>query len=138
MCPMPDDSTAKARILVADDSAVARHLLKQSLKDAGYRVKVAKDGTEAIQLLENTTFDLVLLDNLMPGANGPDVLRKMRAMDAHKGVPVIMITAKSDMKDVEEAIAIGADDYVVKPPVMPIVLGKIEQYLARRSADDAD
>jgi DNA-binding response OmpR family regulator len=125
-------SERPASVLVVDDSADNRELLERRLAKQGYAVTVASGGELALELLAARGFDIVLLDVIMPGTSGLDVLRAIRADERLRGLPVIMTTALSDLDDVRQSLDLGADDYVVKPLEMPIVLGKMRQLLEAR------
>jgi adenylate cyclase len=118
-----DDSGAAGetgRLLVVDDNATNRVILDRRLKSQGHDVYLAKNGTEALEMLADNDFDLVLLDILMPQVNGFDVLVRMKSSEAMRDIPVIMISALSEMDVVVRCIEAGAEDYLPKPfnPVM--------------------
>jgi len=99
-------------VLVVDDDAELRDLLSEYLARNGFRVSVARDGREMRQLLEDTEFDIVVLDVMMPGEDGLALCRDLRA---HSNLPVIMLTARSEELDRIIGIEMGADDYLTKP-----------------------
>jgi len=99
-------------VLVVDDDAELRDLLSEYLARNGFRVSVARDGREMRQLLEDTDFDIVVLDVMMPGEDGLALCRDLRA---HSNLPVIMLTARSEELDRIIGIEMGADDYLTKP-----------------------
>ncbi|MDF2976928.1 MAG: response regulator with CheY-like receiver domain protein and winged-helix DNA-binding domain [Actinomycetospora sp.] len=101
-----------ARILVVDDDASLAEMLTLVLQGEGFETTVVGDGTGALPALRESSPDLVLLDLMLPGMNGIDVCRAIRA---ESGVPVVMLTAKTDTVDVVLGLESGADDYVVKP-----------------------
>jgi two-component system, OmpR family, response regulator MtrA len=101
-----------ARILVVDDDASLAEMLTIVLQGEGFETTVVGDGTGALPALRENSPDLVLLDLMLPGMNGIDVCRAIRA---ESGVPVVMLTAKTDTVDVVLGLESGADDYVVKP-----------------------
>src|SRR5918994_129252 len=101
-----------ARILVVDDDASLAEMLTIVLQGEGFETTVVGDGTGALPALRESSPDLVLLDLMLPGMNGIDVCRAIRA---ESGVPVVMLTAKTDTVDVVLGLESGADDYVVKP-----------------------
>jgi DNA-binding response OmpR family regulator len=108
------------RLLVVDDNATNRVILDRRLKSQGHEVFLAKNGTEALEMLAENDFDLVLLDILMPQVNGFDVLVRMKSSESLRDIPVIMISALSEMDVVVRCIEAGAEDYLPKPfnPVM--------------------
>ena len=119
-----------ASILVVDDNP---KFLADALPMYGYDVTVATDGLEALKVLskENVHFDLVLLDVMMPNMDGWDTLKAIRKNKETETLPVIMLTAVSEDQKVVSGLKIGADDYVVKPFVLPNLLARIEAVLRR-------
>jgi CheY-like chemotaxis protein len=121
-------------LLVVDDSEMNRDMLRRRLERKGYRVITAENGEQALELVAREAIDLVLLDVMMPGLSGLDVLRILRSTPAGKDLPVIMATAKSDSTDIVEALDAGANDYVIKPLDVPVVIARIEAQLRGRTA----
>jgi adenylate cyclase len=104
-----------ARLLVVDDDEEGRELLARRLARQGYRVSSAADGESALRRLEEEPFDLVLLDLEMPGLGGMETLASLRRRLSPGELPVVMVTGRADSAGVVEALARGANDYVVKP-----------------------
>lgn len=102
-------------VLVIDDEAVTRLLMARCLKDRVASVTTAENGQEGLDLLQSQPFDLVLLDIIMPGLSGVQILEKMKADPALQGIPVIMISAADDLDSVVRCIELGAEDYLLKP-----------------------
>lgn len=119
--------TESKRILVADDSETITTLLVATLESSGYEVTAAKDGVEAYELGKDTVFDLVIIDQLMPGLLGVEVIKKWR--DDGNDVPVIMLSGVDDDRTVVESFDIGATDFVRKPFRLPELLARIRQRL---------
>lgn len=119
-----------ARILIVDDNP---KYLEDALPMYGYEVVVATDGIKALKILskESDKIDLVLLDVMMPNMNGWDTLKAIRTSEKTKMIPVIMITAVSEEQKIVSGLKIGADDYIVKPFVLPNLLARIEAVLRR-------
>jgi len=119
-----------ASILIVDDNP---KFLKDALPMYGYEITVAEDGIEALKILsdENRHFDLILLDVMMPNMNGWDTLKAIRKNEKTQYIPVIMITAVSEEQKVVSGLKIGADDYIVKPFILPNLLARIEAVLRR-------
>lgn len=119
-----------ASILIVDDNP---KFLEEALPMYGYEVTVAEDGLEALKILskENTHFDLILLDVMMPNMDGWDTLKAIRKNKNTERVPVIMITAVSEDQKIVSGLKIGADDYIVKPFILPNLLARIEAVLRR-------
>ena len=105
------------KVLVVDDNQDVRELIVHILNADGFHVYSAIDGENALAILNSYPVDLVLLDVMMPGMSGLDVLKEIRTGSNKKirEVPVMMITAMSSTDDVDQALAIGANSYVVKP-----------------------
>ena len=119
-----------ASILVVDDNP---KFLKDALPMYGYDVTVAEDGLEALKILsdEQSNFDLILLDVMMPNMDGWDTLKSIRKNKKTEYIPVIMITAVSEDQKIVSGLKIGADDYIVKPFILPNLLARIEAVLRR-------
>ena len=119
-----------ASILIVDDNP---KFLQDVLPMYGYDTEVAEDGIEALKILgdENKKFDLILLDVMMPNMDGWDTLKAIRKNKKTEYTPVIMITAVSEDQKVVSGLKIGADDYIVKPFVLPNLLARIEAVLRR-------
>jgi len=116
--------------MVVDDEQTILRLLDHTLKPAGYDVVLASDGSSALKLLKQHSPDLVILDIMMPGLNGFQVLRLMRQRSS---VPVMMLTARREAETVRDALNLGADDYVRKPFQTLELLARIRAKLRRAS-----
>jgi DNA-binding response OmpR family regulator len=121
-------------LLVVDDDEANRDLLSRRLTRKGYEVAVAEDGSRAIGLVRGQPFDLVLLDVVMPGLSGLEVLQELRQSHPATELPVIMVTAKNESGDIVEALRLGANDYVSKPLDVPVVLARIQAQLSLKRA----
>ena len=106
---------AKTRIMVADDDQDIRDLVVFKLTQAGYDVVAVGDGVAALAAIEADPPRLAILDVMMPGLSGIDVLRRVRANEATKDLDVILLTARSRDSDVDAGFVTGASDYVIKP-----------------------
>ena len=147
----PAEDSPPARILVVDDDEANRESLSRRLRRRGYDVDVAVDGQAALLAVEAGDFDLILLDVMMPGISGLEVLTKLRETRPPTDLPVIMATARVASENVVEALNLGANDYVTKPLDFPVVLARtatqidlrrrirevesLREDLARRNAD---
>jgi class 3 adenylate cyclase len=114
--------TARASVLVVDDDPVIRSMLTASLEASGHEVTTAKDGSEALELVRAEGFDVILLDVLMPGMNGDQVLEHLKDDPKLRHVPVVMVTSLDDVGSAVRCIELGADDYLPKP-IDPVLLG---------------
>jgi two-component system OmpR family response regulator len=119
------------KILVTDDEENIRNLLCETLRLSGYSPTPAQSGTEALTLIKNTKFDLVLLDINMPVVNGFMVLEKIRSSNSN--LPVIMLSARADKSDIVAGLRDGADDYVSKPFSIEELITRISTVLRRVS-----
>ena len=115
------------RILVVEDEKPILNLIRMNLLDAGYGCVCAENGLEAADILEQETFDLAILDIMLPGLNGYELLEYMRPMQ----IPVIFLTAKSDVADRVRGLKLGAEDYMVKPFEIVELLARVETVLRR-------
>jgi len=127
-------SEPAATILVVDDLPANRDLMVRRLERSGFNVLAAASGPEALELVRRGNIDLVLLDIMMPGMTGMDVLRTLRATRSPAALPVVMVTAKTDSEDVVEALSLGANDYVTKPVDYPVALARIQTHLRTTQA----
>lgn len=114
-------------ILIAEDEAPIANLLRTALEGAGYRCLWAQDGCQASDLLEERPFDLVLLDIMLPGADGYEVLEYCKALE----VPVIFLTAMGSLQDRVKGLRLGAEDYITKPFELMELLARVETVLRR-------
>ncbi|MEK9658516.1 MAG: response regulator [Chloroflexota bacterium] len=123
----------RTRVLVVDDEAQVLRFVQRALDEAGYRPFSARDGSEAVRMVESEEPDLVLMDVNLPGQDGMEVLRRIREFS---GVPVIFLTAVNDAEQAARALRSGADDWVTKPFVPDELLARIEAALRRRVLAD--
>ncbi len=110
-----DTPKARKSILVVDDEPDVRMILEALLTQSGYSVSEARDGREALDILADKKFDLMILDLMMPRLSGEEVMEQLRLQERLKDMPVIMLTAKAQQKDVEKGYKEGASFYIVKP-----------------------
>lgn len=115
------------KILIAEDEAPIANLLRTALNGAGYRCDWAVDGSVAADKLESEPFDLVLLDIMLPKADGYEVLEYCKSLD----VPVIFLTAKGSVQDRVKGLRLGAEDYITKPFELMELLARVETVLRR-------
>jgi two-component system phosphate regulon response regulator PhoB len=125
---------AKATILVVEDDPDIRELVSYNLGKEGYTVATAESGERALAQLPTANPDLILLDIMLPGADGLDVLRSLKGDPASARIPVILATAKSEDGDIVTGLELGADDYVTKPFSPKVLIARIRALL-RRTAD---
>jgi len=118
------------RILVIDDDPAVTSLLKRGLSYEGFAVDTAKSGAEGLTIAREHPSDLVILDVMMPGLGGFEVLQRLRAADEH--LPVLMLTARDAPADQVQGLESGADDYVVKPFTFEVLLARVHALLRRQ------
>ncbi len=120
------------KILLADDEKTLRELLKVRLEDAGYEFIEAEDGKAAIDQTKKHRPDLIILDVNMPKMNGFEVLEHLKKDSKTRDIPVIMLTTRASQEDIEEGMALDADQYVPKPFDSAKLLHAIEQIFVNR------
>jgi two-component system, OmpR family, response regulator MprA len=120
-------------ILVVDDDYAIRAALDRSLRANGYDVELASDGTEALRAIDGAPFDAVVLDVLMPGRNGIDVCRSVRATGNR--VPILILTARDAVPDRVAGLEAGADDYLVKPFALEELIARLRALLRRTTPE---
>ena len=130
--------TAGASVLVVDDDPVIRSMLTASLQASGHRVTTAESGSGALDLVRAEGFDVVLLDVLMPGMNGDQVLEQLKGDPRLRHIPVVMVTGLEDVGIAVRCIELGADDYLPKP-IDPVLLGaRINAGLMKKRLHDLE
>jgi DNA-binding response OmpR family regulator len=122
-------STRAPRILVAEDDANIRNGLVDTLEGEGYVVTGVRNGREALEHFSHNAYELIILDIMMPEVSGYDVCRQMR--QRNEGIPILMLTAKSEEVDTVIGLKLGADDYVTKPFGIRELLARVEALLRR-------
>ena len=121
-------------LLVVDDSEMNRDMLARRLERRGYTVAAAEHGRQALDMIAAQPYDLVVLDIMMPGMSGLDVLKELRRQHAATALPVIMATAKDQSEDIVTALQLGANDYVTKPLDFPVLLARVQTQLSLKQA----
>lgn len=125
-----------AKLLVVDDNENNRDMLSRRLRRRGYEVVLAEDGQQALDLIEVESFDLVLLDIMMPGVNGTEVLQTVRETRDAYSLPIIMVTANAQSEDVVGSLKLGANDYVTKPIDFPVLHARLKTHLGLKQATE--
>src|SRR5208282_3760196 len=125
---------AKATILVIEDDPDIRELLSFSLSKEGWTILLASDGEEGLAVLRSANPDCVILDIMLPGMDGLEILRALKADGALKRLPVIMATAKGEESDIVAGLELGAEDYVVKPFSPKVLAARIRSALRRAAS----
>lgn len=117
-------------VLVCDDDELLVELLIFRLENKGYRVLVARDGAEAVALALQQLPDAVILDTMMPVMDGQQVLRRLRETPETSAIPVVMLTARKQERDIVDAFGLGASDYLVKPFIPEELMTRLARLLA--------
>lgn len=130
------DSSQKRTILAVDDDPENLHLINELLKDE-YRVRLASSGEQALQAARQAPLpDAILLDIVMPGLDGYEVCRRLKADAATKNIPVILLTAKVQVEDAQLGFDAGCADYITKPIVPPLVVARVRTHVTLKLARD--
>jgi DNA-binding response OmpR family regulator len=128
---------SKRRVLVVDDEKDLVDLIAYNLTRGGFEVLTAYNGQEALEVAQRDVPDLVVLDLMLPGLDGTEVARRLRADSRTTAIPIVMLTARSEETDVVVGLTIGADDYVTKPFSMKILLARINTILRRAEQSES-
>ena len=128
----PQVRGARGHLLVVEDEQDLQELLRYNLAREGFHVTTAGTGEQALQAVEAERPDLILLDLMLPGMDGLEVFRALRAQPENASIPVIMLTAKSEETDVVTGLEVGADDYIVKPFSPRVLLARLKAVMRRR------
>lgn len=120
----------KKTILIVEDDSFVMDIYQTKLVQEGFGITTAANGMEALKILEKEKPNLILLDIIMPYVDGLEVLKKVRSMDQMKDVPIILLTNLSQKEEVDQGMALGANDYLIKSHFTPSeVLEKVNKYL---------
>ncbi len=123
---------AQEKILVVEDESDLREILKSNLAKEGYSVLTAKDGEAGLKLARSEAPDAIVLDLMLPGMDGLQVCRLLKRDTLTAGIPVLMATAKAEDVDVVTGLEVGADDYIVKPFSVRVLVARLRNALRRR------
>ena len=118
-----------SRVLIADDEPHIRKLVSFSLRNHGYEVIEATDGEEAVRLVTETMPDLVLMDVMMPVMTGYDAVRQLKGAPATADIPIVMLSAKSQVAEQEEGLSCGAREYICKPFTPKDLVQRVDEIL---------
>jgi two-component system phosphate regulon response regulator PhoB len=122
---------SRARVLIIEDDAEIQELLSLALAREGWELVAAKDGEAGLAALGTEQVDCVILDIMLPGMDGLEVLRRLKASQSARRIPVIMTTARGEEADIVSGLELGADDYVVKPYSPKVLAARIRAALRR-------
>lgn len=127
---------SEKRILVVDDEAPIRDMLAMALEAVGYQVQQAESAQEAHGIIVDDTPDLVLLDWMMPGTSGIELLRRLKHSELTRSLPVVMLTAKTEEDNTIAGLEAGADDYISKPFSPRELVSRVKAVLRRTGRED--
>jgi two-component system chemotaxis response regulator CheY len=123
------------RFLIVDDFSTMRRVMRALLKNIGFeRVETAEDGAVALEMLRKSKFDFVITDILMPNMNGFELLNAIKADEALKHLPVLMVTAEARKDDIVRSMQCGAAGYIVKPFTRPTLEDRVRKILEKHAA----
>jgi two-component system, OmpR family, phosphate regulon response regulator PhoB len=123
---------AMSKILIVEDETSLVEVLSYNLRREGYEIAVANEGHEGLRKAQMLLPDLILLDLMLPGLNGLDICRELRASPRTAGIAILMLTARGEETDQVVGFAVGADDYVTKPFSVKVLLQRIKVLLRRK------
>lgn len=129
---------AKEKILVVDDEEDILELVTYNLTREGYQIAGAISGEEALRKARAVTYDLVLLDLMLPGIDGLEVAKRLKGNAKTQAVPIIMLSAKGEEADIVTGLELGADDYITKPFSPRVLIARVRAALRRKTADPVD
>lgn len=126
------DTVNRGHLLVVDDNEINRDLICRQLERQGHTVTAAENGRQALEIIQTGTFDMLLLDIMMPEMSGYQVLQRLKSSDVHRDVPVVVISALDEMDSVVRCIQMGADDYLLKPLNSVLLKARIRMCLENK------
>ncbi len=128
---------ATKTVYIVEDEEDIVELISFNLKREGYVIEVAMDGDHAIEEIPRVMPDIVLLDLMLPGADGLEVCRSLKKSHRTEGIPIIMVTAKGEESDIVSGLELGADDYLTKPFSMKVLVARIRSVLRRQTRTES-
>ena len=128
----------KIKVLIVDDEEDICELVELYLGRDGYDILTCETGEQALEIVRTENLDLIVLDLMLPGINGLDVCRKLKANRKTESIPIVMLTAKGEDVDVVTGLELGADDYVTKPFSGKVLAARVRRILKRTEMDDEE
>jgi len=129
---------AKERILVVDDEEDILELVTYNLNREGYHIKGATTGERALKKIQTESFDLIVLDLMLPGIDGLEVAKSLKSNPKTRNIPIIMLTAKGEEADIVTGLELGADDYITKPFSPRVLIARVRAIIRRVSETPQD
>ena len=126
---------AKKKILVVDDEEDILELIRYNLAREGYKILCASSGEEGLKAAKSEKPDLIVLDLMLPGIDGLDVTRRLKAEDSTRNIPIVMLTAKGEESDIVAGLGLGAEDYITKPFSPRVMVARVKTALRRQLKD---
>ena len=130
-----DSEVAKSRILIIEDEPDIVEVIQYNLEREGHKVLACRNGEQGLSRIRTDNPDLVILDLMLPGMDGAEVCRQVKADPVTRGIPIIMLTAKSEESDVVLGLGLGAEDYISKPFSPRELLARVQVVLRRNTQD---
>jgi two-component system phosphate regulon response regulator PhoB len=127
---------AKEKILIVEDEEDIQELVRYNLEKEGYRITSVETGEEALLAAKSERPELVVLDLMLPGVDGLEVCRLLKADPSTQGIPVVMLTAKGEESDIVVGLELGADDYITKPFSPKVLLARLRAVLRRKGREE--
>lgn len=127
---------AKEKILVVDDEEDIAELVRYNLAREGYKVLCAYSGEQAMKTIQSEGIDLLVLDLMLPGIDGLEVTRKLKADTRTRHIPIVMLTAKGEEADIVTGLELGADDYITKPFSPRVLSARVKAVIRRQDGED--
>lgn len=128
----------KKQILVVDDEEDILELIQYNLAREGYQITGAANGEEALEKARSKSFDLIVLDLMLPGIDGLEVAKSLKSEEKTKQIPIVMLTAKGEEADIVTGLELGADDYITKPFSPRILVARIRAAMRRKRSEPND
>lgn len=136
MTSKKDPSTKENIILIVDDDTTNLQIIGSFLYNKNYKIILAKSGNDALRSVEKNHPDLILLDIMMPGMNGYEVCKKLKANNQTKDIPIMFLTAKTETKDIIKGFNTGGVDYITKPFIKEELLARIKTHINLKVSQD--
>jgi two-component system, OmpR family, alkaline phosphatase synthesis response regulator PhoP len=126
------------RLLIIEDDKDILELIKYNLQKERYQIATASNGEEALEAVKARQFDLILLDLMLPGLDGLEICKILKADSSLTAIPIIMVTAKGEETDIVLGLELGADDYIVKPFSPRVLIARVRSILRRKNKTDIE
>lgn len=132
----PEQARTSAGILIVEDEIDIQELIAYNLESEGFRTRVVESAEEALTLIKREIPDLLLLDIMLPGMNGIELCQLLKNDEPYRNLPIIMLTARGEEKDIITGLELGADDYITKPFSPAILVARVKAILRRQGSEN--